>query len=97
MILYRSGSKYFGESTAKRYTIHCPIIDTVTLLYIQQHPSVLETATIAKSWRAAAGFWSFAALQKPYQKAYRRDREQSPKIHAIVRLLIHLNATFGRL
>ena len=53
----------FGESTAKRYTIHCPIINTVTLLYIQQHPSVLETAIIAKSWHAAAGLWSFAVLR----------------------------------
>ena len=72
---------YWGCLQPKNYTIHCPILDTVTLLYIQQHPLVLEAATIMKSWHAAAGSWSFTMLQKSYrQLLYRRDRECSPKI-----------------
>ena len=48
------------------FEIHRPIIDRVTLLHIQQRPSVLEAVTTTKSWRAAAGSWSFPMLQKFY-------------------------------
>ena len=37
-----------------RKKIHCPIMERVTRLYIQQHPSVLKAATMAKGWRVAA-------------------------------------------
>jgi len=80
----------------KKYSIHCPIIDTVTPLciYIQQLSSLL-----AKSWHIAAGLWIFSMLQKSYrQLLYRRDREQSPKyMHTTVQLLMHSDTTFGRL
>lgn len=44
-----------GRLKPKGTKIQCPIIDTVTLLDIQKHPSVFEAATITKCWRAAAG------------------------------------------
>ena len=58
-----SANEYFGVS-GKNYKIHCLIIDRVTLLHIQQYPSVLEPAMITKSWHAAAVSWSFIILQK---------------------------------
>ena len=72
---YPSTSIYWGIY-GQKYTIYCPIIDTVTLLYIYQHPSVLEAATIT------TGSWSFITVQKSYQQLpYRRGREWSLKIH----------------
>jgi len=56
--LYPSASKCLGVSTAKK--IHNPLsdyIDTVTLLYIQQRPSVLEAAIVCSS-----SSWSFTML-----------------------------------
>ena len=50
-------------STAKKYTIHSPSIDTVTLLYIQQCPSVLEAAMVCSSRS-----WSFTMLWRSYRK-----------------------------
>ena len=47
--------KIWAASKAKNSQIHYPIIDTVTLLYIQLHPSVLEAATVTKRRHAAAG------------------------------------------
>ena len=52
----------------KKYEIRRPIIDRVTLLHIQQRPSVLKAVTTTKSWRAAAGSWSFPMLQKFYRQ-----------------------------
>jgi len=43
--LYPSTS-ILGHLQPKKYTNHCPITDTVTLLYIQRHPSVLEAAMV---------------------------------------------------
>jgi hypothetical protein len=44
---------FWGPYTEKD-EIQCPIIEKVTGLYIQQHPSVLKAATMAKNWHAAA-------------------------------------------
>jgi len=42
---------------------------------------VLEADMITKTWRAAAGSWSFPMLQKSYlELLYRRDGESSSKI-----------------
>jgi len=49
-----------------------------TLLYIQQHPSVLEAAMIMKIWRTAVGSWSFTMLKKSFQNLFhKRDRDQT--------------------
>ena len=88
---YRWNVYVLSGITVQKYTIHCPLMNTETLLYIQQHLWVLEVAMITKSWCAAAGSWSFTMLLKFYWKLlYRRDREQSLKIHTIVQSLIHI-------
>ena len=79
-----------GRLRQKKYEIHRPIIDRVTLLHLQQRPSALEAVTTTISWRAAAGSWSFPMLQKFYrQLLYRRDRERSPTMHTTDRSLIY--------
>jgi len=45
-----------GRLYCQKYTIHCPIIDTVTLLYTQQYSSVLEVAAITKSGVQQEGY-----------------------------------------
>ena len=44
------------QPTGLKYTIHCPLIDIVTPLYIYHHPSVLEAATIRVRVRAGSGY-----------------------------------------
>ena len=41
-------------SLHRKKIIHCPIMERVTRLYIQQHSSVLKAATMAKGWCVAA-------------------------------------------
>ena len=62
---------FWGLCTKMRQ-IYCLIIGRVTLIHIQQHPSVLETATMIQCWHAVAGLWGLPMTKKSYRKLLQR-------------------------